>query len=271
MLKKCPYCEKEYPEVSRYCPYCGSPNPSYKPKEEKMMSYKRQLLLFGVGFIGFQVIGTLIELIFLLIGRAQFGSDNAAISSYVQSAPVSMFVNSIAYCLVFCILLFIAKPSISNIFKSFKNKKAYLGALLAFVIIYSFTIFYSIFIQLVGPKVTDNNNQEALTSIVKVYPLISLVVFGIIGPICEELTYRVGFFDFFKRKNKIVAYIATIVIFTLIHFDFAASNIVNELLNIPYYAAAAFAFTFVYDKFGFAASVTAHIANNLFSIIASLI
>ena len=30
MNKKCPYCEKEYPEVSRYCPYCGSPNPAYK-------------------------------------------------------------------------------------------------------------------------------------------------------------------------------------------------------------------------------------------------
>ena len=74
-----------------------------------------------------------------------------------------------------------------------------------------------------------------------------------------------------KRKNRILAYVATIIIFTLIHFDFGAKTMTNELLNIPYYAAAAFAFTFAYDQYGFAASVTAHVANNLFSVITEII
>ena len=271
MSKKCPYCEKDYPEVSRYCPYCGSPNPSYKPKEEKKLNHLRQIFLFGVGFIGFQIIGTLIQLFFLFKARADFGSNETEILKYIYSAPVSMFVNAISYCIIFCILLTISMPCVKGLLKSFKNGKAYLGALLAYAIIYSSNILYSLIIGAAGVDVSSNNNQTSLDSIINVYPLVSLFVFGIVGPICEELTYRVGFFDFFKRKNRILAYVATIVIFTLIHFDFGASNLTNELLNIPYYASAAFAFTFVYDKFGFAASVTAHIANNFLSILVSLI
>lgn len=271
MSKKCEYCGKEYPEVSRFCPYCGSPNPNYKKPEEKKLHFVRQILLFAIGFIGFQILGTLVQIPFLLKARADFPGDKQAILKYLESARVSMFVNSITYCVIFVILLFIAMPRIKNLLKSFKESKAYLGALAAFTMIYGFNIVYSIFLGVIGVKTDSNNNQQALESIITVYPLISIIVFGFIGPICEELTYRVGLFDFVKRKNKVLAYIATIVIFTLIHFDFAASNMVNELLNIPYYASAAFAFTFAFDKFGFAASVTAHVANNLFSIIASLI
>lgn len=271
MLKKCHYCNKEYPEVSRYCPYCGSPNPTYKEKEEKKIDFKRQLLLFGVGFLGFQIIGTLIQLIFMLVGQGRYGSDKNAIVSYLTSAPVSMFVNSITYCLIFTLLLFIAMPSVKNLLKSFTKSKAYLGAIFAFAFIYAFNILYSVILDVTGVSVASNNNQSSLDSLIKIYPLFSLIVFGFLGPVCEELTYRVGLFDFLKRKNRIFAYILTIVIFTLIHFDFAADNIINELINIPYYASAAFAFTFVYDRFGFAASATAHVVNNLFSCISSLI
>ena len=271
MYKKCPYCEKEYPEVSRYCPYCGSPNPNYKPKEDPKMDYRRQLLLFVVGFIGFQIIGTLLQFVFLLVGKANFGSDQNAILKYLYSAPVSMFVNSVTYCIVFCILLFVSKPGLSGLFKSFKNKRNYLGVIIAIAIIYSFNIFYGIILSLTGAKVVDNNNQESLESVITIYPIISLIVFGIIGPACEELTYRVGLFDLLKRKNRYLAFVLTIIIFTLIHFDFGSSTMVNELLNIPYYAAAAFAFTYVYDQYGFSASLTAHIINNMFSIIVSII
>ena len=270
MSRKCPYCGKEYPEVSRYCPYCGSPNPTYKKPEEKKMHYLRQILLFVIGFIGFQIMGTLVQIPFLLKARADFPGDKQAILKYIESAQVSMFVNAITYSIIFVILLFIAMPGLKNLLKSFQDKKAYLGALLAFAIIYVFNIFYSVFLGVIGVKADSNNNQQALDSIIKVYPIVSIIIFGFVGPICEEMTYRVGLFDFVKRKNRILAYVATIVIFTLIHFDFAASNIVNELINVPYYAAAAFAFTLVFDKFGFAASVTAHVANNLISVISSM-
>ena len=270
MSKKCPYCEKEYPEVSRYCPYCGSPNPSYKKPEEQKMNYVRQIILFFVGFIGFQIIGTLLQIPFVLKAQSDFPGDNQAILNYLNSPQVSMFVNALAYCIIFSLLLFIAMPGLNNLFKSFKNKKSYLGAIIAIACIYAFNIFYSVILALFNVKADSNNNQQALDSVIKVYPIISIIVFGVLGPVCEELTYRVGLFDFVKRKNRILAYVITIVVFTLIHFDFAASNIVNELINVPYYAGAAFAFTFVFDRFGFSASVTAHIFNNLISVFVSM-
>ena len=58
-------------------------------------------------------------------------------------------------------------------------------------------------------------------------------------------------------------------------FDFNnvnyAANLTNELLNMPLYLFAGFAFSFLYDKFGLAASFTSHALNNLVSIISTII
>lgn len=274
MSKKCPNCEKEYPEVSRYCPYCGTPNPDYLPvRNEQSLDFRRQILSFLVGFLGFNVLGKLIQMIFILKGRSMFGNDTTAILNFLDSIPVSMFVNTISYCGIFCALLFLAKPNLKHLLSSFKDKKAYIGVLIALVTIRAFNILYSIILVLFGvnPEVNINNNQTTLNSVVIMYPVISLFVFGIIGPVCEELTYRVGLFGALKRRNRIIAYVLTIIVFTFIHFDFAASNMAVELLNIPFYVAAAFAFTFVFDHYGFAAGLVAHVINNIFSIVLSLI
>ncbi|MBP5694703.1 MAG: CPBP family intramembrane metalloprotease, partial [Bacilli bacterium] len=101
-----------------------------------------------------------------------------------------------------------------------------------------------------------------------VYPITCLFIFGLIGPICEEITYRVGLFSLLKRKNRALAYLVTIAVFALIHFNFSndPATLLNEIINLPYYMFAAFAFSFAFDKFGFAASATAHISNNLISL-----
>ena len=133
---------------------------------------------------------------------------------------------------------------------------------------FAFNALYSTFLQLIKVTSSDNANEASLQSLQDIYPLTCLIIFGIIGPICEEMTYRVGLFSLFKRKNKVVAYVVTIAVFALIHFNFSLDpdTLVNELLNLPYYMFAAAAFSFTYDKFGFAGSVTAHISNNLLSL-----
>lgn len=273
MTKKCPYCGREYPEVSRFCPYCGRPNPDKFPAkhvEEPEMHWVRQLVLFLVGFLGFQIVGMLVEIPFILKAYADFGDNSKLILKYIDSAPVSMFINAITYSIIFSVLLLMAKPHIKVLCKSFTDKKAYIAALIGCLAIYAFNMAFSMFLNLSGVDITSNNNQQALDSIIKIYPIASIIVFGFIGPICEEVTYRVGLFGVLKRKNRIFGYILTIVIFTFIHFDFSASNIVNELINIPYYAFAAFAFTYLYDNYGFAASISAHVLNNLVSVILSM-
>ena len=76
------------------------------------------------------------------------------------------------------------------------------------------------------------------------------------------------------RINKYLAYAVTILVFAFIHFDFECfgkGTLVNELLNMPFYLFAGFTFTFLYEKFGFGASVMAHVSNNLYSIIMTVI
>ena len=104
-----------------------------------------------------------------------------------------------------------------------------------------------------------------LRSFITIYPFISLIFLGVIGPICEELTYRVGLFSVLK-KPKWLAYVIGTLVFALAHFSFTSTNIINELVNLPVYIVSGFALCLAYDKFGLAASLTAHTVNNIYSV-----
>ncbi len=113
---------------------------------------------------------------------------------------------------------------------------------------------------------------------VKAVPVFSFIVFGLIGPFCEEVTYRVGLFGFLGRFNKVVAYLGTALIFGFIHFGWSAiwspaypGHLVVELINLPPYIGAGAAFCFLYDRWGFGAAFLAHATNNVFSVITSMI
>ena len=90
----------------------------------------------------------------------------------------------------------------------------------------------------------------------------------LIGPFCEEITYRVGLFDLIKRKNKILAYIIEVLIFAFIHIQFSETTLGAELAAFPIYLAIGFFLTFAYDKFDLPASYMAHIFLNTISFIA---
>jgi membrane protease YdiL (CAAX protease family) len=106
---------------------------------------------------------------------------------------------------------------------------------------------------------------------VKNFPLISFINFVLLGPIVEELTYRLGLFSFLKQRNRWVAYIVTVGLFAIIHFNFNQDNIINELLNLPFYATAGLYFCWLYEKQGFAVATIAHITNNLISFVSILL
>ena len=113
----------------------------------------------------------------------------------------------------------------------------------------------------------DNINQQGVESIAKSYPLIGIFIMGIVGPICEELTYRVGLYSFLRRINKYLALILTMVIFAMIHFTFEAENIVEELWSLPSYLVSGLILTLAYELRGPACSITAHACYNLIAII----
>lgn len=234
---------------------------------DKMTNLKiwKQILFFVIGLIGLSILGFIISLIVQLAARRGIASDYDY-QVFITSTTADMIVNGSTYLIIAIIFLILMKDDTNEFFKSFKDWKPYVAAAIGFSAILTFNLFYNIILTVTGAVVTDNANEASLNSIITDFPFLSILIFGLIGPVVEELTYRVGLFSLLKRVHISLAYIATIIVFTFIHFDFGTNNITNELLNVPFYMFAAATFCFLYHKFGLASSVCAHVTNNLLSI-----
>lgn len=264
----CPNCLNKYDDLLLRCPSCQYKNTNRpKPLTSNFIFFVeswRQLLLFLVGFVGFQILGIIIQLILIPYAK-EVCPNNESFSLFV-----SMLTNSISYTIILCILTGIMYPFLKDLFKCVDKRKILYGIVGGIVLILV-SMFYSAFIN-VFYNTSGNANQQVTISMVDYYPLASLLLLGIIGPIVEEFTYRVGVFGFFYRINKILAYILTILIFAFIHFDFTCfgnslDSIIIELINIPSYIFAGAILCFVFEKSSWAGSCISHIINNSFSVI----
>ena len=231
--------------------------------ESPALPIRKQILFFSIGWLGFQFMASIVQII---VGGIVSAAQGISLTDALRTSGASMAVNALAYIILFVTLLLIAYTDVLKLLKSFKQWQSYVAGVVCFGAIIVFNIFYGNIVALLKQPVENNINQQAIESLESVYPFTSFVIFGIVGPICEELTYRVGLFSLCKRKSRILAYAVTIVIFALIHFNYSTKSLVNELLNLPYYAFAAVAFSVTFEYFGFAGSVTGHIINNIFSL-----
>ncbi len=262
--KNCTVCGSKYDVVHPTCPACGHRDENFEtlgiPKYVVWMAWWKQLLLFVVGLIGLNILGILAELI---------------IMNYLDPSSIEylLAINSFRYILAAGAMVFIVWGD----WKYFKNSMnrwwTYLAGMgFAWGLIIG-SIIINLFIRTIYPTET-NANQTAVNALIGSYPLISILILGILGPVVEEFTYRVGLFTLLRRVNVWVAYIVTPLIFALIHFDFfagSAEGYLNEMLNLPSYIFAGVALTVIYDKFGLSASIVAHCGNNLISIFMTII
>lgn len=262
--KICPNCTNTYDGLNYECPHCHTVNDDADAdtlKNYVVYPWYKQLSLFLGGFLGFQVLGLIISTI-LYFFQGEEGLSSA-------------FVNFGAYFLTFIGLVCITLPQPQKLIETFKRGKPYLIGLAGFGVLMVFTILYANVLEIAGLGITDNENESGLQSIIGVYPVLSLLIFGVVGPICEELTYRVGIFSLLRRVNRPLAYVLSALIFALIHFNipipFETGAFINELINIPNYLFAGLVMGFLYDHYGLAASLSAHVYNNVYAIVASII
>lgn len=261
--KNCSDCGSNYDIVDATCPVCGHRDENFEtlgiPKNVTWLPWPKQIIIFAIGLIGLNLMSIIGELIFM-----HFIDPNSV--TYLTVINVFRYaICALAICLV--------------IFKDFKKfKDAFIkwqpyliGVGFAAAILIS-QVIINLFIQSLHPT-TTSDNQQAVVSVITAYPVLSIFLLGIVGPLVEEFTYRIGLFTFLRRVNVFLAYIVTSLVFGLIHFNFFATGdaLINELLNLPSYVISGFLLTLAYDKFGFACSSVAHIVNNLFSIVVSMI
>ncbi len=267
----CPNCGTEYDEVGDECPNCHSENTSSARfdgfNKMIMVTPAKEVIAFLIGLVGLQIFALITEVIILAV---------ATDSEFLYSNQASMTINITCYALVMVCLFALLFKDRRSFARPFTKGETYLYGFLAFIVLILITGLYSMIISLFY-STSGNNNQSSINTLTELYPFASLIVFGVIGPLVEETTYRVGLFSFLRRINKWAAYLLTMVIFALIHFDFSTISggwndaLANELINLPSYLIAALIFSFIYDRRGFGASFFAHFLNNMIAIIAILV
>lgn len=246
--------QEEQVDIENQPPYASHP---------RLKDWVFRLILFLVGFLALDIVTFIIQLILMAIMPEYFTEGS---EYYVTGLAM---INSIRYVLLAMTFVILLYPRLKILVKKFLDWKGDLLGLAFGAALILVTIAYNLIIsQFIDPG--TNTNEVYAEQMIVSFPVLSIIVLGLLGPICEEITYRYGLFSLLDKKSKILAYILTPLIFALIHFDFTGDMKV-ELLNLPTYIIAGIGLTFAYDKFGFNTAVIAHVTNNIYAIIATLI
>jgi membrane protease YdiL (CAAX protease family) len=276
----CASCGKKYDPARGKCPNCSSSyfdkNICRSWKNCTALGVGKEISVFLIGLVGLNIFVAIVELVLIayerpiLVSQGLSGTElSSALTSYINSGEGMAIIFFPSYALLFISLCLILWNDLGRVFTRFANPYTYLGIPLGFLMV-GITISYSYLVSMV-PGYGNNQNQSNVDTVVKYSPYLSLLIFGFIGPFCEEVTYRLGLFNFFKRFNTVIAYLVTAIIFGLIHFDFSNALSVTEWLNLPIYMLMGAFLAFCYDKFGFGASYLAHATNNIFSVVSVMI
>jgi membrane protease YdiL (CAAX protease family) len=278
---ECQNCHTNYDEYAENCPSCGQENGSYPLNKKKFsltfLNPIKQAFVFLLGWGGLKIISLLISLIVNQIAAGLYSYESEAYYEFLSSNKVSMLLNFLSYATIFVAMLALLWNDIFIVLKKFKKIRPLIyGIGFGFLLVVVNAAYFMI-LKLCGVSTGDNGNESAISSMMLSYPFTSFLAFCLLGPIVEEFTYRLGLFSFVRRINRYLAYILTALIFGIIHFSFSAftnpdsSVLINELLNLPSYIFAGLLLCYYYEKEGIACSIYAHVTNNLFSFIITII
>lgn len=222
------------------------------------------LWLFLIGFLGLNIFSVIVSI--LLKSTIKFNPFYLN-PGFLYTVEATGVINGVTYAALFMMILLPIASHIPSILQQFKNPRIWVQGLGYAAVIVLLSGIYQALLNVIGVSVVDNANQSAISEMVRTTPVSSFLWIVMLGPIVEELTYRLGLFDWLKKGHRILAYVGTMFFFGLIHFDFSNPNIVNELLNLPAYVIGGAVLCYSYDKSGLATSTAAHIFNNLLSFV----
>lgn len=226
----------------------------YAPFKNIQLDIWKELLLFAIGNV------FVLSLISTVVGTILFSMNE------VDKAGAKALIT---YSILFAILVAVIGLDYKKLFPKFKSWLPYVVGIVIGGVILAFDQLYMAIINLfytVGP----GSNETSIRQVIARYPAASIIIFGFIGPACEELTYRVGLFNLIKRWNRVASYIFASLIFGFIHMDFSG-NIATEFIILPTYVIPGALLALAYDLYDLPCSLTAHIANNLFVIVGQVI
>lgn len=260
--KKCSNCHSYYDPTLNECPLCHKSNELYEQRHvPRNIVFFHPATQIGLFLMGFAYIGMLITE--FIVSFAVIGLEGKEALSNI----IVYFFTYLLMCGGLLVLCFTTRrhqfiKSISRPF-DYLFGLGYAGAAVATGIIIGLItdIFYK----------ATNSNQATVVEMINNYPILAGLTICIFGPICEEITYRVGLYSFLRRIDKYLAFVVTMIIFALIHFEFGAKDMIAELWALPSYLACGFFLTLAYEHRGPACSITAHMLYNATSMVLVII
>lgn len=254
----CPECEQRYDIYLSRCPNCHHANDNRPLTRMCYLPIPYQLTLFLIGLIGLNVLATVIALF---------------VSSLYKDHPEisSLIINGSTYAAIIIVDIVLIWKFFPELFSSFKNWRTYIAGFVSMAFLIGGSMLINYLMVLLVPSAGTGGNQSVAEKMVLANPFISLLILGLVGPLVEELTYRIGLFSLCKRVHIIFAYIITTLVFAAIHINFTATDFISELVVLPDYLFAGIMFCLIYDREGFGAGLIAHTGNNIFSILLILL
>lgn len=229
--------------------------------------FDKNLSVFLIGFLFFNLLPTILY----SLGFFEWIDANLLYDRHYYS--YSDLLTITAYMLSITMLfVLIGRTCFDKLVEGLKKHNNIIRGIAIGVIVVTATILYNLLINTLI-STGSNINEQSVESLTMRRPFEAFLIIVIIAPIFEEYIYRFGLFGFFKKKSRLLAYVFTILIFALIHFNISLdpSEMINELLNLPSYLIAAGILSYAYDKYDISVSIYAHMFNNLIAFISTFI
>ena len=250
-------------------------------KQENSLSLKDKyhwifpLAFFLIGLVGLQVFSLIVSQILL---STSLVNDMATLNAYN---------NFITYVLTFITMLVVfifankKAQTFNSVLLSFKKGSTYaLSAatyMMSMIILSLYSLITTLIYKYTSLEPNVNANQSSLQYVMDAQPVITYITVVFLGPFVEEMAYRLGLFELVRRKNTVLAFIISGLVFGLLHFDFAncfidpttkefafqATYFLNEIINLPSYVISGLVFAYAYNLTGtLTVPLLAHMINN---------
>lgn len=260
--QKCPNCGTYYDPTLEKCPACYKHNELYLDRKiSTSIAYFHPIAQIGLFLAGFYLIGmTIVQLIIHAIIK-DLGLEEKVYEAIMIS--VTYFMMTLG------LLSIVFTTRRKYFFNKYQRPLDYIYGLGYAITLFLAGLIIGNFLSIFH-EVSDNINQATAVGFANNYPILAFFVMVFLGPICEELTYRVGLYSFLRRFNKYLAIIVSSIVFALIHFTFKAENIIEELWALPTYLISGVILALAYEHRGPACSMTAHVLYNAIAFIMML-
>ena len=133
---------------------------------------------------------------------------------------------------------------------------------------YLVNIISSLLISLLNMN-SSSANQDAIVNMTNNAPLLMIITTVIIAPFLEEMIFRVGIFQLFYNKNRLLAYLLSGLGFGFVHIMAGLfSGDISQLLYWFPYSLLGFMLCHIYEKRDtIFAPMIVHMMNNLIAMI----